>query len=90
MKRHVFTAEDALKRKAVSVLDPIERAKTEPKSLRRAINAKCYECQGEDADPSWQWRVGNCEIPDCPLWPHRPYQKQKGLPTPARLRLIGE
>ena len=32
-------------------LNPLEKAKVNTKSLRLAVNAKCYECEGEDADP---------------------------------------
>ena len=46
----------------------------------------CYHCQGEDADPGWQWRIGNCEVTICPLMGHRPYQKLKDTPVPWRLR----
>jgi hypothetical protein len=55
-------------------LNPLEKAKQKPKSLRFAINAKCYECEGEDYDPGWRSRIKHCIIPDCPLHPVRPYQ----------------
>lgn len=32
------------------VRDPIEHARDDPKSLRKAINAKCWDCVGADAD----------------------------------------
>ena len=32
-------------------LTPLEKVKAKPKSLRLAVNAKCYECEGEDFDP---------------------------------------
>lgn len=72
--------------KAAERLNPIEKAKRNPKSLRLAINAKCFDCEGQDADPRVQWRIGNCVIPDCPLWPVRPYQSLAGTPTPTWLR----
>lgn len=56
-------------------LDPIERLATNPTSLRLAINAKCYDCQGQDADPNWQRRVGECGCTTCPLHAVRPYQR---------------
>lgn len=66
-------------------LDPIERAKRNPKSRRLAVNAKCFDCQGRDADPCVAWRIGNCEIPACALWPVRPHQHLFGKPTPPGL-----
>ena len=56
-------------------LNPLEKAGKNPKSLRLAVNAKCYECEGEDYDPGWRGRIKNCIIPDCSLHPVRPYQK---------------
>lgn len=55
--------------------NPIERAKRNPRSLRLAVNAKCYDCQGRDADPGVKRRIGRCEISNCSLYPVRPYQK---------------
>jgi hypothetical protein len=66
-------------------LTPVERALAKPKSKTLAIKATCWQCQGGDADPCWQWRVGNCEIPSCPLYAHRPHQRHLGAPTPASL-----
>lgn len=55
--------------------DPVEIARANPTSLRAAINGKCWECQGGDADPGPRRRIRECEIPSCPLYPVRPYQK---------------
>lgn len=55
-------------------LDPLERARRKPGSLRLAINAKCYDCGGRDADPGWRERIRTCVIPSCSLYPVRPYQ----------------
>jgi len=55
MKRHVFTQED--RDKLGPKVDPITKAKNKPTSRKLAINAKCYECQGSDADRCWQWRA---------------------------------
>ena len=74
----------------VSRRDPIQKAKANPNSLRLAINAKCYDCQGQDADPCVEWRIGNCEIPDCPLYPVRPYKHLLGKPVPASLRFYSD
>ena len=50
-------------------LSPILKALANPKSLRAAINAKCFECSGD------QYReVTHCLANDCPLWPLRPWQ----------------
>ncbi len=54
----------------------LEKAKMKPRSLRLAVNAKCFECEGEDADPGWRVRIKECIIPNCPLFPVRPYQKR--------------
>ncbi len=67
-------------------LDPIQRAEKNPGSRALAIKGKCYDCQGRDADPHWQWRVGNCDIPKCPLYSVRPYQAKMGTETPPALR----
>lgn len=57
-------------------LNPIEKARNKPNSLRLAVNAMCFDCQGRDHDPKVKWRIGNCECKECPLYPVRPYQKQ--------------
>ena len=54
--------------------NPIEKARNKPTSLRFAINGKCYDCQGQDADPNVSQRIKTCECPDCTLYPVRPYQ----------------
>jgi len=56
-------------------LNPLEKAKVNTKSLRLAVNAKCFECEGEGVDPGWRGRIKGCIIPDCPLFPVRPYRK---------------
>lgn len=71
------------------IYDPLKRAKLNPKSLRAAVDAKCWECQGCDADPAPRWRIGNCEIPNCPLYSIRPYQSKYGKQLPKFLRDIG-
>ncbi len=69
----------------LTVKTPIERHLERPKSLRAAITAKCYDCQGLDADPGVKWRIGNCECPECPLWTVRPWQGLEGSPIPKAL-----
>ena len=67
-------AEYQAKRKAglIKVLNPIEKAAENPRSMRYAINAKCFDCT------CFQKReITLCEMTDCPLWQLRPYQKAK-------------
>lgn len=71
-----------------TTMTPIEKLSRKPDSLRMAINAKCFDCEGQDADPGWRWRIGNCQITDCPLWNVRPYQRTAGRPCPTSL-LVG-
>jgi hypothetical protein len=60
-------------------LDPIQKARRNPKSLRLAINGKCWDCEGAGADPKPRARIADCRVPSCPLYPVRPYQKQSRL-----------
>lgn len=59
------------------VLNPREKAKANPKSLKLAIRAHCWECCGGDAKGNnVRQRVHECDlIEKCALWPHRPWQK---------------
>lgn len=57
--------------------NPIERAKEDPGSLRKAITAKCYECVGMDGDPNFRDTIRTCTGYSCPLYPVRPYQNIK-------------
>lgn len=54
--------------------NPLEKAALRPDSLRLAINAKCYDCIGQDGDPNWRESIRECLCTDCPLYPVRPYQ----------------
>jgi hypothetical protein len=56
-------------------LSPLEKAAKNPSSLRMAVNAKCYDCQGRDCDPGIRQRIGTCSVTRCPLWSVRPYQR---------------
>jgi hypothetical protein len=58
--------------------DPYQIAAADPKSLRKAVNAKCWDCQGGGADPNTRQAVGQCGITDCSLWPVRPWQEAVG------------
>lgn len=66
---------------------PLEKASKNPKSMRCAINAMCWDCVGRDADPAPRWRIGNCTSKSCPLYPLRPYQKLSLTPTPKSLEI---
>lgn len=59
----------------VEHIDPIEKARRSPTSLRAAINGKCWDCQGGGHDAGCRERIGSCPISMCPLYPVRPYQK---------------
>ncbi len=63
---------------AVQRRDPYQIAAADPKSLRKAVNAKCWDCQGGGADPNTRQAVGQCGITDCSLWPVRPWQETVG------------
>ena len=71
------------------IFDPMEKLAKNPTSLRAAINAKCWDCQGRDSDPAPKWRIGNCEMADCPLYAVRPYQDNVSRPMPRSLRPDG-
>lgn len=42
--------------------NPLDKARAKPGSIRLAVNAKCYDCQGRDADPGVTERIRTCEI----------------------------
>lgn len=54
---------------------PLEKARAEPKSMRKAITAFCYECMGGDGEPGARGFVRDCTAPQCALYPLRPWQK---------------
>ena len=62
-----------------------ERLAAKPSSLRLAITCKCRDCSGLQ-DPDHRWRIANCEVDRCPLYPVRPYQVYFGRPMPDSLR----
>ncbi len=53
---------------------PIEKLADNPKSMRSAITAMCYDCIGRDADPDFRGAIRGCVCHDCPLYKLRPYQ----------------
>jgi hypothetical protein len=58
-------------------LDPVARALKKP-TPRNCIAAKCWQCQGGDADPKPKERIRDCQIVDCGIWPLRPYTRIRG------------
>ena len=66
------------------VKDPLQRLADLPTSLRRAVTARCWQCEGNE-DPGVKWRIGNCLVTDCALHAVRPYQAQQGRPMPKVL-----
>jgi len=56
----------------VEKLDPIEKAKQNPRSLRFAVNAKCYDCCCHI-----RAEVKFCTAVDCPLHNLRPWQPKE-------------
>jgi len=69
----------------VSKFTYLERVEKYPTRKNREA-VKCWQCQGEYADPSIDWRIGNCELTDCGIWPDRPHQRLAGAQIPAGLR----
>ena len=66
---------------AIERLDPIEKARRNPKSLRLAITAKCWDCVGAGEDPKPRQAIQDCPCgKHCPLWPVRPYQELHSTP----------
>jgi len=62
-----------------------EHAARNPNSRKLAINAMCWDCEG-DTDPAIRWRIGNCVIKDCPLYRFRPHKMYEGRPMPEALK----
>jgi hypothetical protein len=64
---------------AIKTINPIQRARLKPKSLRLAINAQCYDCIYDKADVgSWRQQVEACPSINCPLYCQRPKAISKG------------
>ena len=59
----------------------IKKALADPKSRKKAMDAKCFECYGGTArelpDPGYKDLIGTCPATDCPIWQFRPYQRRK-------------
>ena len=54
---------------ATAPKNPEEKAKANPKSLRLAINAKCWDCTCGQ-----RMEIKLCEMTDCSLHQLRPYK----------------
>lgn len=52
--------------------NPNEKRLENPRSMRRAVDAMCYECMG--MAPSYRNDIRDCTAPNCPLFALRPYQ----------------
>ena len=59
-------------RLGIKPLNPIERAKQNPKSRVFAIKAQCFDCMGQE--PGWRNAVRGCPSENCPLFGLRPYK----------------
>jgi hypothetical protein len=57
------------------VFDPLKAAEANPGSLRKAVNAKCWDCVGAGQDPNPRGAIRDCGVTACPLFAVRPYQK---------------
>jgi len=55
----------------ITKLSPIEKANKNPKSLRMAINGKCWDCSGGQ-----RLEIRECTVHTCTLYPVRPYQEK--------------
>lgn len=58
------------------ILNPLQHAMRDSNSLAKAVKAQCFECVGRGEDSGTRREIGNCTAWRCPLWQHRPYQKQ--------------
>ncbi len=60
------------------ILNPVEKARANPGSVKMAVKAHCWTCCGAGADPGVKLHVRDCGVKSCNLWPHRPWQNAKG------------
>jgi hypothetical protein len=64
---------------AVKNITPTQRSKLNPKSLRLAINAQCYDCIYDKSDVgTWRQQVAACPSANCPLYCQRPKATSQG------------
>lgn len=60
-------------------LDPLEKARRNPRSLAAAVRGKCFDCVGgHNADHGHVRAVRECPAITCPLHPVRPWQRRAG------------
>ena len=52
--------------------NPREIWEEDKTSIRKSVNAKCFDCNGEEL---YKNRTRYCQMFDCPLWNVRPYSK---------------
>lgn len=62
---------NAAKKSGYKHKTPIDHWREDPESLRKSINAKCYDCCHGATD-----EVKHCTVTACPLWFVRPYQEK--------------
>lgn len=55
-------------------MDPTEKARKNPNSLRLAVNGKCWECVGAGFDVNPRRAIRECAIVGCTLHAVRPYR----------------
>lgn len=55
-----------------TIKTPIEKLAENPKSLRLAVNAQCFDCMGRSSTAASDIR--GCTAKTCPLFSVRPYQ----------------
>jgi hypothetical protein len=70
----------------LKVSTPIQKARANPNSLRKAITAFCFECVGGDGEPGARNHVRDCTAKGCPLFRVRPWQKQQIERNPAEVK----
>ena len=56
----------------IQILSPRQKSRNKPKSLRLAINAKCFDCTCDQ-----KREVTMCVMTDCSLWSLRPWQRDE-------------
>ena len=61
----------------VEIKDPITKAYENPKSLRLAINGKCWDCVGAGWDTHPRQAIRECLFTECTLHSVRPYQNKE-------------
>jgi len=74
-------ARASIQENGLEVLNPKEKFERN-QTRKTSIDAKCWNCNGEDSDLGWKWSIGNCVCKDCALYPFRPYQSFYNKPKP--------